>query len=233
MHAVGAHAGRETTNERNAMSESTRSGGQLDLPANTVRVNLPHTEVCMHLRVAGRDHWVAPVGERAAQIYTDDGERYSAPILLCEAGLDADGRPQELLRPTCTAFTVCYRDAANYKETTRVVVADAWDADSFGSAIAPKLEEGEYFTPCQVGLPDAHIRPFDEDDHPSHTFTFGVLVGEVALTEVFAVVCEQPTLHLTWSQLCGRFRELQSFDPADWPGAAALAERDGDEGGRS
>lgn len=44
------------TNERNAMSDSARSGGQLELPANTVRVDLPRAEVCMHLFVAGVPH---------------------------------------------------------------------------------------------------------------------------------------------------------------------------------
>jgi hypothetical protein len=56
------------------------------MPPNTVRVNLPHSEVCMHMQLAGQDHWVAKVDKHAAQIYRDNGERFSAPILLSLRG---------------------------------------------------------------------------------------------------------------------------------------------------
>jgi hypothetical protein len=82
------------------MSESVIPGPRNALPENALRVKLPHSEVCMHMRLAGRDQWVAKVAPEAAQIYTDSGERFSAPILLAEAGLDEHGQPQQLLRPT-------------------------------------------------------------------------------------------------------------------------------------
>lgn len=83
------------------MSELTTAGARYAMPANTVRVNLPCSEVCMHMRVAGREHWVAQVAPDAAQIYNDNGEPFSAPILLAEAGLDTHGQPQELHKPAC------------------------------------------------------------------------------------------------------------------------------------
>jgi hypothetical protein len=183
------------------------------MPENTVRVTLPHSEVAMHMQLAGRDHWVAASG-KAAQLYGDDGQPFSFPVLLGEAGLDEQGRPQTLLEPTCTAFTVCYRDAANYKNSKRVVVADAWDEESFRASIAPKLEDGVFFTPCQVGLPDAHLTPLGEHGHPSHTFRpFG---ADPLLSDVFTLVREQPTVRLTWRQLCERFDAASpsGFDPA-------------------
>ena len=57
------------------------------IPANAERVELPFSEVCMHLRVAGQVRWVAPVGATAAQIYDDDGRAFSIPITRSEAGL--------------------------------------------------------------------------------------------------------------------------------------------------
>jgi hypothetical protein len=47
----------------------------------------------MHMRVAGQTRWVAPVDNWMAQIYSDDGSRFSAPITRGEAGLDSDGLP--------------------------------------------------------------------------------------------------------------------------------------------
>jgi hypothetical protein len=63
------------------------------VPGNAVRVVLPHSEVCMHMRLAGKTRWAAPVGEHMAQIYSDDGSRFSAPVTLGEAGLNDQGQP--------------------------------------------------------------------------------------------------------------------------------------------
>jgi len=57
------------------------------IPKDAERVELPFSEVCMHLRVAGQQRWVAPLGPNAAQIYDDDGRPYSIPITRSEAGL--------------------------------------------------------------------------------------------------------------------------------------------------
>jgi hypothetical protein len=125
-------------------------------------------------------------------------------------------------RPSATALRVCYRDAANYKNTTRVVLTGRFDEASFRAHIQPKLEDGAYFTPRQVGLPDAHFDNFDRDDHPAHTFSF--CFSEEPLQEVFEIVPEQPTLPMTWAQLCARFTAVTAFDPADWPGHGSDAD---------
>lgn len=57
-----------------------------NVPDDAVRVELPFSEVCMHMRVAGRTMWVAPVGTMA-QIYDDDGRKFSIPVTRGEAGL--------------------------------------------------------------------------------------------------------------------------------------------------
>lgn len=58
------------------------------VPANAQLIDLPYSEVCMHLRLAGRLRWVAPVDHGMAQIYDEHGRPFSAPILRSEAGLD-------------------------------------------------------------------------------------------------------------------------------------------------
>lgn len=69
------------------------------VPEDAVRVLLPHSEVCMHMRIAGETRWVAPVDGGMAQIYNDHGSRFSAPVTHGEAGLDVDGQPMHSSRP--------------------------------------------------------------------------------------------------------------------------------------
>lgn len=54
---------------------------------NARRVELPYSEVCMHMRVAGKTMWVGPFGHNMAQIFSDNGAQFSSPITRGEAGL--------------------------------------------------------------------------------------------------------------------------------------------------
>jgi len=64
-----------------------------------VRVILPASEVCMHMRVTGKVMQVALVKDRpgapaytvSAQILREDGGRFGAPVLPGEAGFYQDG----------------------------------------------------------------------------------------------------------------------------------------------
>src|SRR5947209_19955610 len=59
-----------------------------------VRVRLPYSEVCMHMRVAGKPMNVQIVGDgtsTVAQLLRDNGSPFSFPILLGEAGIHTDG----------------------------------------------------------------------------------------------------------------------------------------------
>lgn len=60
---------------------------------DTVHVELPYSEVCMSMRVAGARRDVHLVSENAAQILNEDGTPFSFPVLPGEAGLfhDATG----------------------------------------------------------------------------------------------------------------------------------------------
>lgn len=70
------------------------------LPANSVRVNLPFSEACIHMEIAGQQRWAAKVDSRRAQIFTESGARYGAPVALAAAGLDPDGEPNPRCEPT-------------------------------------------------------------------------------------------------------------------------------------
>jgi hypothetical protein len=57
------------------------------VPRTAALLELPYSEVCMHMRVAGKEMWVAPVGDLMAQLYDLQGQRFSIPITRGEAGL--------------------------------------------------------------------------------------------------------------------------------------------------
>lgn len=61
-------------------------------PGEVVNVMLPYSEVCMHLKVAGRTRPVEVLPD-GAQILNWDGTNYSFPVTHGEAGIykDADG----------------------------------------------------------------------------------------------------------------------------------------------
>lgn len=53
---------------------------------DTVSVELPYSEVCMHMRVAGKTMMVS-VREHGAQLLNPDGSVFSFPITHGEAGI--------------------------------------------------------------------------------------------------------------------------------------------------
>ena len=77
------------------MAAGTGNGDRAYLQAgDVVRVRLPYSEVCIHMRVAGKPMSVQIVQEgdtAMAQLLSDDGSRFSFPILLGEAGIHTDG----------------------------------------------------------------------------------------------------------------------------------------------
>jgi hypothetical protein len=89
--------GVEVYDDETAYRQGERSARQFDVdrtgwrPAGASEsarlVVVAYSEVAMHMRVAGRVMWAEPVGEDACQLYTPDGEKFSAPILRAEAGL--------------------------------------------------------------------------------------------------------------------------------------------------
>lgn len=68
-----------------------------------------------------------------------------------------------------------YRDASNYKQAERVVFAGRLTADEL-IAVMTNLDNGQWFIPSQVGLPDLQGRwggRLYEDDHVWHELEAG------------------------------------------------------------
>lgn len=58
-------------------------------PGDRVRVELPYSEVCMHMRLAGEVREIV-VLENMAQILDTEGRNYSFPVTYGEAGIYSD-----------------------------------------------------------------------------------------------------------------------------------------------
>ena len=67
-------------------------------------VELPYSEVCVHMRVHGQSRPVIPVGRTMAQILDTDGSLFSFPVTRGEAGLPYESTRMD---PHCT-------DCGNY-----------------------------------------------------------------------------------------------------------------------
>lgn len=64
----------------------------LQMHPDAFRLTLAYSEVCMHMRVAGKTMWVRPTNFNGhefigIQLLNDDGSNFSFPILKGEAGL--------------------------------------------------------------------------------------------------------------------------------------------------
>jgi hypothetical protein len=57
------------------------------VPSTAKLVEVPFSEVCMHMRVAGTWMFVQPLPHNMAQLYTLGGSKFSMPITRGEAGL--------------------------------------------------------------------------------------------------------------------------------------------------
>jgi hypothetical protein len=73
------------------------------MPANTVRVTLPHSDACLAMNTAGQQRWAAKIDCRTAQIYDDNGRPFGPRVPLADAGLDDDGEPNPRCQPTSIA----------------------------------------------------------------------------------------------------------------------------------
>lgn len=54
------------------------------------RTIMPFSEVCLHMKIAGKEMIVQVLNSISAQVYTLEGEEFSAPITTGEAGVYTD-----------------------------------------------------------------------------------------------------------------------------------------------
>ena len=91
-----------------------------------------------------------------------------------------------------TKISYLYRDADNYKMRHEVVIAGGMSEEQ-EKAIEDSLDEGVYFIPSQVGLPDDRFGSVTEADHPWFEWV-GV-----------EPTANRPTLHVTAEELTAKF----------------------------
>jgi hypothetical protein len=81
----------------------------------------------------------------------------------------------DVKRATFTAFEYRYRDASNYKVSSRILLSGTL-TESDRAEITGKLQDGEYFIAEQVGIPSLRQALYElsdgptDDDHAWHEF---------------------------------------------------------------
>lgn len=108
-----------------------------------------------------------------------------------------------------TKINYLYRDGSNYKSHNKVVVAGEITAEHL-RRIADTLNEGEYFIPSVVGLPENRFETWTDDDHFWYEWEiddedFDLDASGCELTD------EQPTVPLTVDQLVENFEKAQPW----------------------
>lgn len=99
--------------------------------------------------------------------------------------------------PVNTKIQYLYRDAANYKVTNTVIIPGRMTEEQIKRILAT-LDEGEYFQPHKVGLPEKRFDKEDPElDHPWFELT----------KEDFSETTEAATLQITPRELVRRFEE--------------------------
>lgn len=91
-----------------------------------------------------------------------------------------------------TQINYLYRDADNYKKRHAVIIEGEMTEDQ-EKAIEECLDEGAYFIPAQVGLPNERFDDETEADHPWFEW------------EGYEASAAAPTLHITTAELVARF----------------------------
>ncbi len=93
-----------------------------------------------------------------------------------------------------TRISYLYRDASNYKMPNEAVVAGSITECQI-DLIIDSLDEGEYFIPRMVGLPEKRFGEFTEDDHCWFELR----------REGFKATTEEPNVDMTADELAGKF----------------------------
>ena len=128
-----------------------------------------------------------------AMLHVVNGFNENANARNPYASLDeAVNDPLGWLARVNTKISYLYRDADNYKMRHEVVIAGSMSEEQ-EKAIEDSLDEGVYFIPPQVGLPDDRFGSVTEADHPWFEWV-GV-----------EPTADRPTLHVTAEELTAKF----------------------------
>lgn len=94
-----------------------------------------------------------------------------------------------------TCINYLYTDASNYKIHNTAIVAGTFTKEQFSDIIST-LEDGEFFIPSLVGLPEKRFETYDpQEDHPWFSLD----------ASGFSEAEETPTVSITADELHKRF----------------------------
>ena len=97
-----------------------------------------------------------------------------------------------------TKISYLYRDGDNYKKHNEAIVSGPYTKDQIDAILASR-EDGDYFLPTQVGLPEERFDKWDaQSDHP----WFELDEYSFEPTE------EEPTVELTMEELTENFKRM-------------------------
>lgn len=97
-----------------------------------------------------------------------------------------------------TRIVYLYRDASNYKMQNEAVIAGPITERQI-DIIIDCLNDGEYFIPKQVGLPEERFDELTEDDHCWFELH----------KDGFVATRDEPDIDMTADELVGRFLEAK------------------------
>ena len=97
-----------------------------------------------------------------------------------------------------TLMSYLYRDSSNYKINNTVVLAGIITQKQIDE-IAVTLNEGCYFIPSQIGLPEKRFDDYTEEDH---------CWFELDTETAFSETAQAPTVNMTVSELVSKFGEV-------------------------
>jgi len=114
-----------------------------------------------------------------------------------------------------TKISYLYRDASNYKEHNEVIVSGEFTSNDL-KRISRCLDEGEFFIPRDVGLPENRITPYrTDDDHCWFEMEIwenedGTYDGGFKLTD------DEPTVDLDMQELVRNFENVKTWNETGW-----------------
>lgn len=119
-----------------------------------------------------------------------------------------------------TRINYLYRDGSNYKQPNECVVEGVIDKESI-DAIVASLDEGEYFIPRAVGMPETRFPTWTEDDHSYFELD---AAGFSPTDEEPTVDVDAETLVARFKAAAGHWEDFESNGPGMTPGPIEIPE---------
>lgn len=123
-----------------------------------------------------------------------------------------------------TRIEYLYRDAANWKQGNACIIKGTIDKAGVDTIMA-SLDEGEYFIPQAVGLPETRFGTWSEDDHSYFELD---KTGFSLTNEEPTVDVDAETLVARFKAAAGHWQDFESDSPGTTPWPVGIPENTAD-----